>query len=114
ENVTMERILLDALAGAGPALLPLVRGKLRSSNAAVLRKAVALLARIGGVPRDFTVVARHPNEKVRSEVMRALRSLPPDESTMDLLVSYLSDASQELRQAARSMLRADLLGPSAI
>jgi hypothetical protein len=114
ENPVMQQHLLDALAGGGAALLPLVRSKLRASSWVVSRHAVALLPRIGGVPRDLATVARHPNEKVRHEVMRSLRSLPPDEATMELVVAYLTDTSQELRQAARSMLRADLLGPSAI
>ena len=53
DNLRTQQILIDALAGAGPSLLPLVRGKLRSSNWVVSRNAVALLPRIGGVPRDL-------------------------------------------------------------
>jgi hypothetical protein len=114
EDVTTQRVLLDALASAGPTLLPLVRAKLRDSSWIIVKNAVALLPRVGGTPRDLVPIARHPNERVRSEVMRALRTLQPDEASMDILVGYLGDSAQELRQAARSMLRADLLGLGAI
>ncbi len=114
ENVAMQQVLLDALANAGPTLLPTLRGKVRTSSPAIVRFIVALLPRIGGTTRDLALVARHPNEKVRAEVLRALRLLPPDERTMDIVVGYLEDASQELKTTARSLLRAELLSPIAI
>ncbi len=105
----MRRILLEALSHVGPALLPAVRGKLRSPQWFVVRNAVALLPRLSGSPGDLTPLIHHPNEKVRAEVARALRAMPGDDSTMEIAAAYLEDASAEVRQQARFLLRGDLL-----
>jgi hypothetical protein len=114
ESEAIQQILIDALAAVGPPLLPFVRGKLRHASWRVIRHAVALVPRVGGMPRDFAIVAKHPEERVRAEILRALRSIAPDETTMDLVIGYLTDASQDLRHAARSMLRAELLTSSGV
>jgi HEAT repeat protein len=114
DHVELQQLLLDALAGVGPKLLPEVRTRLRSASWTVSRGAISLVPRVGGGPRDLASVARHPQEMVRRELLRALRSLPPEEVTMDIVVDLLTDESQELRQAARSMLRPELLGARAI
>jgi hypothetical protein len=114
QNIMMQRTMLDALSAAGSSLLPLLRSKLRSPHWMVVRNAVALLPRLGGTSKDLALVARHPNEKVRSEIMHALRTMTPDEAGMDVLVWYLSDASREVQNSARAMLRGEVLGTTAI
>jgi hypothetical protein len=114
ESARMQRLLLDALAGTGAGVLDLVKSKLGSTNAVVARHAVALLPRLGGTARDLAVAARHPNEAVRLEVMRALRGLPPDQAAMDLVADNLADEAADVRKAARLMLRGEFLGPRAI
>jgi hypothetical protein len=106
----MRRILLDALAQAGPGLLPLVRAKLQSTSWFVVRNAVILLPRLGGTARDLTRVARHPNEKVRLEIARALHLVPADSYVADIAAAYLGETASEVRIQARSLIRAELLG----
>jgi hypothetical protein len=110
----MRRLLLEALPLAGTSLLPLVRAHLRSSSWFVVRNAVLLVCRCGGAPRDLELAARHPNEKVRMEVARALRSMTIDEAATDIVVRYLSDASQDVRLAARGLLRGELVSERAV
>lgn len=114
DNRKMRRILLDALPRSGPAILPLVRTRLMSDRWYVVRNAVLLLARIGGSPRDLEVVLRHPDNRVRLEVVRSLRAMPPDEVSMDLVVRCLDDAAGEVRQNACLLMRGELLGEGAI
>jgi hypothetical protein len=110
----MRRVLLDALPLAGKALLPLLRSRTRASSWFIVRNAVLLLGKSGGSARDLEPASRHPNEKVRLEVARAIRALPPEEAAMDIVVQFLTDASPEVGQAARALLRGDLLGAFAI
>jgi len=114
DNRKMRRALLDAMPLAADELLPVVRTRLVSSNWFVVRNAVLLVARCGGTPRDLEVVASHPNEKVRLEVVRALRSMPVDEATMDIAAEHLLDESHEVAIGARALLRGDPLGPRAL
>jgi hypothetical protein len=114
ENRKMRRMLLDALPAVGAALLPLVRARLASDRWYVVRNAVLLLARIGGSARDLEAVHRHPDDRVRIEVMRSLRAMPPDEAVMNLLVRCLNDGLAEVRQNASLLLRGELLGEGAI
>ncbi len=110
----MRRILIEALAHAGPGLLPALRGKLRSPSWFVVRNAVSLVPRVSGTARDLSPVVQHPNEKVRAEVARALRAMPGDDTTMEIAATYLEDASAEVRQQARFVLRGDLLTPRSV
>lgn len=114
ESRKMRRVILDALSSVGAAILPHVRGKLRSESWFVVRNAVVLLPRVGGTTSDLASVARHPNEKVRVEVVRGLRAMAPDATMMDVVAQYISDKVPEIRRAALPMLRGELLGPSAI
>jgi hypothetical protein len=114
ESRKFRRILLDALTGIGPALLPLVRPRLRSTTWYVVRNAVLLVARSGGTAADLLPVAHHPNEKVRREIVRLLRSVPQDSTAMDIVAAYLSDPSPEIAQHAPMLLRGELMGPQAI
>lgn len=114
ESRKMRRILLEALAAAGPGLLPLVRQKLHSQSWFVVRNAVTLVARVGGTPRDLLAVASHENEKVRLEVVRVLRALPPDAITTEFVAAFLSDPSAEIQKHAAVMLRGELLTPEAV
>jgi hypothetical protein len=114
ENRKMRRILLDALSRAGHGLLPLIRPRLASDRWYVVRNAVVLLARLGGSASDYESVLRHSEERVRLEVVRAVRTLPADEAAMALLVRMLSDPAAEIRNNACLLLRGDLLGPAAI
>jgi hypothetical protein len=109
ESRKMRRLLLEALPLAGASILPLVRGRLRSPSWFVVRNAVVLVMRCGGTARDIDAAARHPNEKVRMEVARALRSMTIDEAATDIVVRYLTDASHEVRLAARGLLRGELV-----
>ncbi len=114
ESRKMRRILIEALAMAGAGLLPLVRQKLHSPSWFVVRNALLLLTRLGGAARDLLPVAGHENEKVRLEVLRVLRALPPDGMTMELVASYLTDPLPEIRQHAALMLRGELLTTEAV
>jgi hypothetical protein len=113
DNRKMRRVLLDAIPQV-EAARPLVRARLVSSSWFVVRNAVLLLARCGGVPKDLASAAMHANEKVRIEVARALRAMTLDEAAMDIVAHYLSDSSRDVALAARSLLRGDVLGPRAI
>jgi HEAT repeat protein len=112
-NRKMRRILLDAIPTA-PGALPLVRARLASPSWFVVRNAVILLGRCGGTGDDLALVARHPNEKVRLEVVRALRAVPHEAKTTDVLVGYLTDSSQDVAAGARALLRGEHLGPGAV
>lgn len=114
ESRKMRRLLLDALAGVGPPLLPLLAARLRSTSWFVVRNAVLLAAKCGGAPGDLAPIARHAHDRVRVEIVRALRAMPPSEGAMDLASSYLSDASAEVRAGARGVLRGELVGAAAI
>jgi hypothetical protein len=114
ESRIFRRILLDALAGAGPAILPLARPRLRSREWFIVRNAVLIVARCGGTSIDLLAVASHPNEKVRREVVRLLRAVPQDAMTMDIVVAYLTDPSADVSQHAPQLLRGELVGPQAI
>jgi hypothetical protein len=114
ESRKMRRLLIEALSAAGPALLPLIRQKLHSASWFVVRNALVLLPRLGGTPRDLLPVASHENEKVRLEVLRALRALPQDSASMDFVTAFLTDPSLEIRQHSGVMLRGDLLSADAI
>jgi HEAT repeat protein len=114
ENRKMRRIMLDALSLAGPTLLPLVTPRLRSDRWFIVRNAVLIVARIGGTSRDLEVAYRHPDFRVRLEVVRALRAMAAEEASMALVAAYLADPADEVRQHARSLLRGELLGDAAI
>jgi hypothetical protein len=114
DNRKMRRILLDALPAAGPTLMPLVRARLKSSNWHTVRNFVLLVPRAGGTAAELEAVARHPNEKVRLEVVRAVRAMSVEEASMDVVTVLLTDPSQEVRQGARAILRGDVLGPRGI
>jgi hypothetical protein len=114
ESRKMRRILLEALSSSGPGLLPLVRQKLHAQSWFVVRNALVILPRIGGLARDLLPVASHENEKVRLEVLRVLRALPADGTTMEFVSAFLTDPSPEIRQHASVMLRGELLTPEAI
>lgn len=114
ENRKMRRIMLDALSLAGPELLPLVSPRLRSDRWFVVRNAVLIAARIGGTAPDLEVAHRHPDFRVRLEVVRALRAMSAEETSMRFIAAYLSDPADEVRRHARSLLRGELLGDAAI
>ena len=114
DNRKLRRILLEELPHAGAALLPLVRAKLRSPSWFVVRNAIVLLTRSGGAAKDLLVVARHPNERVRMEITRALRSLPLDETTVEIAAAYLGDPASEVRTLARGLVKGELANTTAI
>jgi hypothetical protein len=114
DNRKMRRILLEALPQSGRALLTLVRPRLLSEKWFVVRNAVVLLARIGADASHLEVPARHPDERVRLEVVRALRAMQLDEAGSTLVVHLLSDDSAEVRKNACLLLRGELLGAGAI
>jgi hypothetical protein len=114
ENRKMRRIMLDALSLAGPTLLPLVTPRLRSERWFVVRNAVLIAARVGGTAGDLEAAYRHPDFRVRLEVVRALRAMAAEEASMTFIAAYLADPADEVRQHARSLLRGELLGDAAI
>jgi hypothetical protein len=114
ESRKMRRILLDALQQGGPDLAPLARERLESPKWFVVRNAVILLARVGGTPADLVSAARHPNERVRHEVARALRLMPADVHTMEIVAHYLTDPVQDIRKFVVPMLRGDLANETTI
>lgn len=107
DNRKMRLLLLEGLASAGPAVVPLVRARLKSPKSDVVRSFVQLTGRAGGVPRDLMGVARHPDEKVRAEILRTLRLMAPDEVTLDIVIGYVNDPSPDVRPGARAMLRGE-------
>lgn len=111
ENRKMRRVLIDALAAVGPRVAPCVRARLHAASWFVVRNAVALLPSCGGTASDYQSVARHPHEKVRAELLRALRSVPPDEGTNAVVLELLSDPLPDHRARAAMMLRGELLVP---
>ncbi|MGZ3474414.1 MAG: HEAT repeat domain-containing protein [Polyangiales bacterium] len=114
ESRAFRRILLDALASSSSAeLVSLLRPRLHSSKWYVTRNAVILLGRAGGTGADLVPIANHPREQVRREIVRVLRSML-DPAAMDIVALYLTDASPEIAAHAPSLLRGELLGPSAI
>lgn len=114
ESRKMRRVVLDALANIGPVLLPHVRSKLGSSSWFVVRNAVVLVPYASGTPADLAQAARHPNEKVRTEVVRALRTMPIDSTAMEIVVGLVGDPIPEIRRAALPMIRGDQLSPAAV
>jgi len=114
ESRKMRRLIVDSLSSSGPKLLPRVLQRLGAQSWFVIRNALVFLPRVGGTPKDLLVVARHPQEKIRLEVIRALRAMPPDQVTMEIVASYLVDPHPDLRRHASVMLRGDLLTPGAI
>lgn len=114
ESRKMRRVLLDALAAAGPRIAPHVRAKIHAPQWYVVRNVVTLLPACGAGASDYAAVARHPNEKVRSELLRALRTVTLDEGTNAVLVELALDGTLENRARALSMVRGELLHPRAI
>ena len=114
ESRKMRRIFIESLSAVGPRLLPLVRQKLYSTSWFVVRNALMILPRCGGTPADLGLVASHANEKVRLEVLRALRLMPPDSQTMDYVAAYLTDQQHEIRQHSVVLLRGELLTAAAV
>ena len=114
ESRKMRRILLEALSTTGPKLLPLVRQKLHAEAWFVVRNALVLLPRVGGAARDLLPVVGHANEKVRLEVLRVLRQLPADGTTMEYVAAYLTDPIADVRQHSLVLLRGELLTHDAI
>jgi hypothetical protein len=113
EGRKMRRILLEVLSSV-PSLLPLVRQKLTSPSWGAVRNALTLLPRLGGTTEDVLKVARHEHEKVRVEVVRALRVLPADPTAMDIVAAYLTDPAPEVKQPAAVMIRGELLTVGAV
>lgn len=109
ESRKIRRLLMEVLASIGPPLLPLVRVKLESQQWFVVRNAIALLPRLGATSRDVMRVARHPEERVRIEIVRVLRALPLDETGMDIICDFLTDKSADVRHHAGVMIRGELL-----
>ncbi len=113
ESRKFRRIMLDALSSSTADLLPFIRPRLRSSKWYVVRNAVLLAGRVGGSGGDLVPIATHPHEQVRREIVRVLRNMR-DEAAMDIVALYLTDSSPEIAAQAPSLLRGELLGPSAI
>lgn len=114
ESRKMRRIFIEALSSVGPKLLPLVRQKLYATSWFVVRNALMILPRCGGTPGDLFSVYKHTNEKVRLEVLRALRNMPPDTRAMDYIATYLTDSIAEIRQHSLILLRGEFLSAEAV
>lgn len=114
ESRKMRRIFIEALTAAGPRILPLVRGKLHSGSWFVVRNAIVVLSRIGANPGELLPVVGHRNEKVRLEVLRALRLMQPDMQLMDYVAAYLTDPVPEIRQHSVVLLRGELLSEASV
>jgi hypothetical protein len=114
ENRKMRRIFIEALTAAGPKLLPLVRQKLHAGSWFVVRNAIVVISRIGASAAELLPVVDHRNEKVRLEVLRAIRVMTPDMQTMDYVAAYLTDPVQEIRQHSAVLLRGELLSETSV
>jgi hypothetical protein len=113
ESRKFRRILLDALAASPTKLLPLVRPRLHSSKWYVVRNAVLLIDKAHGCGVDLLPIAMHAQEQVRREILRAVRTMR-DVAAMDIVAMYLTDPCAEIAANAPSLLRGELLGPTAI
>lgn len=113
ESRRLRRILLDALAASPTNLLPLVRPRLHSSKWYVVRNAVLLIDKAHGCGVDLLPIAMHAQEQVRREILRAVRTMR-DVAAMDIVAMYLTDPCAEIAANAPSLLRGELLGPTAI
>lgn len=109
ESRKIRRLLMEVLASIGPPLLPLVRVKLESPQWFVVRNAIGLLPKLGGTARDVVRVSKHPEERVRIEVIRGLRAMPFDETAMDVIADLLTDRAADVRHHAGVMIRGELL-----
>ena len=114
ESRKMRRIFIEALTAAGPKLMPLVRKKLHAGSWFVVRNAIVVMSRIGANAAELLPVVAHRNEKVRLEVLRALRVMPPDMQMMDYVATYLTDPVQEIRQHSAVLLRGELLSEASV
>ncbi|HEY8073188.1 MAG TPA: hypothetical protein VIF62_03745 [Labilithrix sp.] len=114
ENRKMRRMLLEALASGGPSLLQSARARLQSQQWYIVRNAVVLVPRLGGVPKDLTAVARHPNEKVRLEVARSLRIMQPDEAMQEIVAQYIVDPVAEVRSYSMPLVRGEYANQKAL
>ncbi|HAX82077.1 MAG TPA: hypothetical protein DCY40_05885 [Actinobacteria bacterium] len=102
------RHLVEYLGQAGRGDIRLLTSWLRDPRWFVLRNvatAIGRAGREGGVPALMTIVD-HEDDRVRVEVVRALATLEGQDA-VPLLVSALADASQRVRNAAVSLLRAE-------
>ena len=109
----LRRVLLEVLAGVGPAVLPHVKGRLAATDWYVVRNMVTLAARVGARAGELHSTSRHPHPKVRLEVARAMRAMPSDPRASDVLAALLLDMSEEVRTAAQSALAEVLVSPAA-
>ncbi len=100
----LRRALLEVLASVGPAVLPYVQGRLGATEWFVVRNMVTLASRVGARVPELQIVARHPHPKVRLEVARAMRTMPAEPRTSDVLAPMLLDTSEEVRTAALAAL----------
>ncbi len=114
DNPGMRKLLLELLPNLGAKLLPMVRTKLTADAGPAVLAALTLLLPVGGTPGDLANVARSSDPRVRLEVARLLRTMPPDEPGMDIIVRYLRDPSEDVRQCVRMLVRGELLSPAAI
>jgi hypothetical protein len=114
ESRKMRRIFIEALTAAGPKLLPLVRNKLHAGSWFVVRNAIVVMSRIGATAAELLPVVGHRNEKVRLEVLRALRVMTPDTQMMDYVAAYLTDPVPEIRQHSAVLLRGELLSEAGV
>ena len=114
ESRKMRRIFIEALTAAGPRILPLVRGKLHAGSWFVVRNAIVVLSRIGATAAELLPVVAHRNEKVRLEVLRALRVMQPDMQMMDYVATYLTDPVAEIRHHSVVLLRGELLSEASV
>jgi hypothetical protein len=114
ESRKMRRIFIEALTAAGPKLLPLVRNKLHAGSWFVVRNAIVVMSRIGATAAELLPVVAHRNEKVRLEVLRALRVMTPDMQMMDFVAQYLTDPVPEIRQHSAVLLRGELLSAASV
>ena len=114
ESRKLRRMLIEALAGAGPAVLALARARLRGREWYVVRNMITLLGRAGGSASDLATVANHPQVKVRLEVARTLRGLVHDQSAAEILAAYLGDPAEEVQNAALVALSDVGLSPAAV
>ena len=114
ENRKLRRVLIEALATAGPAVLSLAKRSLGSREWYVVRNMVTLLGRAGGTASDLLPVANHPQVKVRIEIARTLRGLVHDATSAQILASYLSDPAEEVHSAALVALTEVGLSPPAV
>ena len=106
--------VIELLAAMGPEVVPLIVERLPLVRWSTQRQLFILLGKIGTLPADFPVAeyVRHPDTRVRREVMRVLLAQPHLKDAA--VVSALVDADEGIVRMGLNAVGEDCCPPGAI